>query len=88
MDNNFLTVDILLGKLKGLSEAGYGDMKIKCQDSYLHEDEIGIDFLAREILLRGYLYNFPITKRVNEFKDDIERAYRKYYGLPAESDDE
>lgn len=88
MDNNFLTVDILLGKLKELSKTGYGDMKIKCQDSYLHEDEIGINFLSREMLLRGYLYNFPIAKMVNEFKDDIEKAYRKYYGLPFETDDE
>lgn len=79
MKNKFLTVDSLRKVLNKISECGYGDMRIKCQDGYLHDDEISFNYIAREILLRGFLYNFSPTEKIKEFKNDIENAYKKYY---------
>lgn len=53
MENNFLTVGSLKEKLDKLIDAGYGDMKIKCQDGYLHTDEIGVDYMTKEVLCRS-----------------------------------
>lgn len=81
-----VTVDYLLSLLKDLSEQGKGDMKIKCLDNELHEDEIGIDYLTNEVLLRGFLFNYSLTDRIKTFRNDIEKAYRKFYGQ-AESEE-
>lgn len=74
-----MTVDYLLSLFKKLSDAGKGDMKIKCMDNYLHEDEITINYLTNEVLFRGYLFNVPITDKVKQFCDDIEKAMKKFY---------
>lgn len=81
MENNILTVDGLIDKLNNLSRSGYGDMKIKCQDHFIHEDEIGFNYIAKEVLIRGMLYNFPVSEKVNEFNEDIQKAYRKYWDM-------
>ena len=62
MESDFLTVDTLREKLNRASEHGYGDMKIKCEDGYLHVDEITFSYSSREILLRGFLFNSPNVK--------------------------
>lgn len=79
MGENIMTVDYLLSLFKKLSDAGKGDMKIKCMDNYLHEDEITINYLTNEVLFRGYLFNVPITDKVKQFCDDIEKAMKKFY---------
>ena len=76
---NIVTVDYLLSVLKKLSDAGKGDMKIKCIDNYLHKDEIGVDYLKNEVLFRGFLFNIPITDKIKQFCDDIERAKERFY---------
>ena len=58
---------------------GFGNAKIKCQDGYLHTDEISIS--PDEIKLRGYLFNHSPTEKVKEFKKDIEKAVEKFYGI-------
>lgn len=74
-----VTLDYLLNLLQNLRNNGYdGNIKIKCQDNYLHEDEIKIK--QDEIELKGYLFNFSQANRIKEFKKDIERAVNKYYG--------
>lgn len=79
--SEIVTVDYLLGMLKGLSENGYGDMKIKCLDNPLHEDEITLNYTKREVLLRGFLFNVQITQKVKKFCTDIEKAKDEFYGI-------
>lgn len=80
MKENVVTVDYLLSLLKKISDAGKGDMKIKCMDNYLHEDEFGVDYLSNEVLFRGKLCNYDITDKVKRFRNDIERAKDRFYG--------
>jgi len=76
-----VTVDYLLNLLQKVSKAGKGDMQIKCKDNFLHEDEISINYLENEIEFRGYLFNFDISKRINKFCSDINRAKSEFYGI-------
>lgn len=78
---DIVTVDMLLDLLQKLHDAGNGDMKIKCRDNFLYEDEIGINYAYNEMQFRGYLFNLPMAKKVSEFCDDIEKAKKKFYGL-------
>lgn len=78
-EENIVTVSYLLSMLKKLSDAGKGDMKIKCMDNALHEDEITINYTKNEILLRGYIFNFSITDKVRQFCNDIEKAKERFY---------
>lgn len=80
MKEKVMVVDDLLLLFKKLSEQGKGDMKIKCMDSYLHEDEIGLNYLTNEVLFRGCLFNVDITDKVKQFCNDIEKARDKFYG--------
>lgn len=56
-------------------------MKIKCIDYFLHEDEIGINYIDNEMEFRGNIYNLPITEKVREFCKDMEQAKKKFYGI-------
>lgn len=76
-----VTVDCLLDLLQKLHNAGNGDMKIKCIDNFLHEDEIGINYMDNEMEFRGYICNLPVTERIKEFCKDIEQAKKKFYGF-------
>lgn len=77
--SDIVTVDYLLNLLQRASSNGFGNAKIKCQDGYLHTDEISIS--PEEIKLRGYLFNHSPTEKVKEFKKDIEKAVEKFYGI-------
>lgn len=79
--DSIVTVDHLLKLLQGLHDYGYGNMRVKCKDNYLHEDEIAIDYSGNEMELKGYLYNFPVAEKVEEFRKDIDRATRKFYRM-------
>lgn len=74
-----VTVDYMLRLFQGLHDYGYGDMRVKCKDNYLHEDEIAIDYSDNEMELRGYLYNFSVAEKVKEFCADIRKAETKFY---------
>ena len=78
---DIVTVDYLLELFQRLNDAGYGDMKIKCKDNFLHRDEITLIYYKNEIEFRGYLTNFSITQKVQEFCKDIEKAKNKFYGF-------
>lgn len=54
-------------------------MKIRCTDNFLHRDEITLIYYKNEIEFRGYLTNFSITQKVQEFCKDIEKAKDKFY---------
>lgn len=77
--SDIVTVDYLLTLLQRASSNGFGSAKIKCQDGYLHTDEISIS--PEEIKLKGYLFHYPPSKKVQEFKSDIEKAVEKFYGI-------
>lgn len=79
--DDIVTVNYLLNFLQKASDHGFGDAKIKCEDGYLHEDEVSISIIQREIRLKGYLHHYPIAKKVLEFKEDIEKAASKFYGF-------
>ncbi len=74
-----ITVDYLLDLLTKLHDNGNGDMKIRCSDGFIHEDEIGINHIDNEIMFRGALFNFPIAEKIGAFKKDIDAAYRRFY---------
>lgn len=80
MKEKVVTVDYLLSLFKKLSDAGKGDMKIKCLDNYLHEDEVGVNCLSNEVLFRVMLCNYDITDKVKRFCNDIEKAKDRFYG--------
>lgn len=79
MKEKVVTVDYLLSLFKKLSDAGKGDMKIKCLDNYFHEDEVGVDYLSNEVLFRGMLCNYDINDKVKRFCNDIEKAKDRFY---------
>ena len=74
MKEKVITVDYLLSLFKKLSDAGKGDMKIKCLDNYLHKGEVTVDYSSNEVLFRGKIYNYDITDKVKRFYKDIEKA--------------
>ena len=76
-----VTVNYMLRLFQRLHEAGNGDMKIKCMDNFLHEDEIGINYMDNEMKFRGLIFNQPMTQKVKEFCNDIKRAEKKFYGF-------
>lgn len=80
---DILTVDILAKKLNKLIDAGYGNMKIKCGDCYLHDDEITYDYKPdnEELILHGYLFNQPIADKIATLQEDIKLACDRFYGI-------
>lgn len=54
-------------------------MKIKCKDNFLHKDGIGINHTENVMEFYGYLTDFSITQKVQEFCKDIEKAKDKFY---------
>lgn len=78
---DIITIDYLLDLFQGLHDAGKGDMKIRCIDNFLHKDEITIIYYKNEIRFDGYLHNFSISQKIQEFCRDIEKAKDKFYGL-------
>lgn len=56
-------------------------MRIRCQDGYLHNDEIGFNYSTREILLRGLIYNQPNSEKVKEFYQGVGKLYEQYFGV-------
>lgn len=80
---DILTVDSLNEKLNKLSKAGYGSMKIKCIDCYLHDDEITYDYGCKggELIFHGYLFNQPIAEKISTLREDIKLACNKFYGF-------
>ena len=64
-----VTVNDLLVRLKQLSDSGYGEMKIKCGDCYLHADEISCSYVHDgELRMNGFLFNQPVSKKYQNLK--------------------
>lgn len=81
MESNYLTVDSLVEKLNKASEYGYGDMRIRCRDGYLYDDEIGFNYSTREVIFRGFIHNQPTSEKVKEFYQGVRKLYEQYFGV-------
>ena len=55
---------------------------------FLHEDEIGINYMGNEMMFRGLIFNQPMAQKVKEFCNDINRAEKKFYGFISEVESE
>lgn len=77
--DNIVTVDYLLSLFRTLSEQGKGNMKIKCMDNFLHDDEISINYMENEILFSGNIFNCSLADKVKQFCNDIEKAKERFY---------
>lgn len=81
VDENVLTVNDLLDLCTRLFQNGYGNMPVKCQDAYLHKNEITTNLIGEGCMLfRGYLFHQDFTKKMQEFQQDIDNAVKKFYG--------
>lgn len=74
-----MSVKELVEFLKKVEDAGYGDFKIKFEDGYLYEDECGINYMTKEVTMRGHIYNCDVIKKVRDFKASVDKAYEKLY---------
>lgn len=80
-EDKIFTVDDMLELCTKLSQGGYGNMPIKCQDVYLHKDEITTNFIGGGYMqFRGYMFHQDFTKKVKEFQNDFDAAVKKFYG--------
>lgn len=74
-----VTVNYMLDLCQRLANAGYGDMVFKCNDGTLHEDEIGCNYIARELTFRGFLFNDSIVQNMAQFVQSVKDAEEKFY---------
>lgn len=74
-----VTVNYMLDLCQKLANAGYGDMVFKCNDGILHEDEIGCNYIARELTFRGFLFNDSIVQNMAQFVQSVKEAEEKFY---------
>lgn len=78
--NDGVTVNYLLSMFQNLAHAGYGNMVLKIEDEPVHDDEISIHYLTKELIIRKNLANDSLTKRMEKFCEDVEMARRAFYG--------
>lgn len=76
---NIVTVDYLLSLLKKLSDSGNGNMKIKFNDNFLHQDEIFIDHMDKTFNFNGNIFNCSVSDKIEKFCIDIENAKKRFY---------
>ena len=76
-----MTVSELRRRLICLEKNGCGDYRIKIGDSYLYDDEIAYDHCSNEIQIHGYMFHEDVIKKAQSFKDSVDKAYRKLWGI-------
>lgn len=79
MKEKEVTIDYMLNLFQKLSEAGYGEMIVKCGEDAIHEDEITINYMTNEMIIRGHLYNNPIVESMRTFINSVKEAEEKFY---------
>lgn len=85
MEKCILTVDKLKKILDKLSASGHGDMKIKCKDVFLYDDEIGYLYYDQTLVFRKTLFRHQEVAKVMRLKYKIQEAIEAFY---AEEDEE
>ena len=80
MNEEVATVAYLAEFLKNLTDDGYGDMKIKTKNGdYIHKDEIFVYYPDREFVIKGFIFNQPMTERMKRFSERIDEEVREFY---------
>lgn len=77
-ENRIMTVEYLHKWLGELVDGGFGKMQIRCEDGYLHEDELGFDTYHNEARIKGMLYNLGDYALCSELKRGVEMAFEKF----------
>lgn len=75
---DFVTVEYMFRICEKLIENGYGNTKVKCQDSFVHEDEVCV-YPGDFIQFRGNLFNEPVTEKVTRLKKELDEAINRFY---------
>lgn len=73
-ENHDLTVEKLASILNKLTDAGYGDMKVCCEEEALYEEYISINYLTRKIAFTGLMHGNFSFKKIMEFCREMENA--------------
>ena len=77
-ENRIMTVKDLHEWLGDLVEGGFGNMQVRMEDGYLHEDEVGVDTYHSEFRIKGMLYNLGDYAVCADLKKDVEAAFEKF----------
>lgn len=78
-DYKEMTVEYLYEMTKSLVENGYKDMKIKCGDNFIYEDDWTRDYVKNTLEFKGSLYNEDSLKDIYKLKRKINDAIEDYY---------
>lgn len=78
MESSKMTVSSLCNKLKQLQEAGCGDFTISFDDGFIYEDGYGVNYLNKQVALRGNLFRKDELCKIVELRKDIEKAFEKF----------
>lgn len=76
--DEIVTVDYLASLLKELQGMGKGDMKIKCNDTFLHTDEIIIRSYPDEMMFRGLILHIDLWQEAEKFRKTVDKAWKKF----------
>lgn len=85
MNEDIMTVKQLRDRLDDMIKRGeeqninVGDYKIVCLDNYLHCGETGIDYVKKEFILRGHLFNVKVFHELFKLNSDIKKRVDKFY---------
>nr|WP_304972005.1 hypothetical protein [uncultured Acetatifactor sp.] len=79
MGNSEMTVEKLHNLLRGVVEAGYGNIPVKIGEDVLHDDSIAFNYYGDDkwMKIRGILYNHPQYEKIAKFKEDVEKAWEE-----------
>lgn len=69
-----LTVEKLAALLNKLADAGYGDMKVCCEEEILYEELISINYLTRKMAFTGLMPGSFSSRKIIEFCRETEDA--------------
>lgn len=78
-DNSEMTVEKLYNLLRGVVDAGYGNLPIRIQENVLHDDSITFYYYGddKRMEIKGMLYNHPQYEKFKRFEEDLEKAWKR-----------
>lgn len=76
--DDIVTVKYMLKICQELVENGYGDIKLRCNDAFIHEGEIGI-YPGEYMKFRGNLFNEPVADKVSVLKKELGEAMDRFF---------
>lgn len=80
MENKQVTASYLAEYFNKFVCNGYGDMVVKIKDgNYIHENELSVNYLKKEVEIQEYIFNNPVSCRIEKFKDSILQLVNDFY---------